>query len=131
MIEKDPNEISPSTPGAKLDAGKIRTHLLKDFGLALMAVADLMTKGAEKYVEGGWLSVANGIQRYEDALLGHYLRETYEEYDADMLIPHEVQTAFNALARLELMIRENEDWMKRLLKRESSGSYIQKEKDTI
>ncbi len=36
--EYDPNGIMAGAPGAKLDAGKIRLHLLKDFKLALMAV---------------------------------------------------------------------------------------------
>lgn len=114
-VERDPLGIPAGDPGAKLDDGKIRAALLKDMGLALMAVAELLTLGAEKYSESGWVSVPNGKERYDDAMARHWLRNGYEEMDSDMVIRHEVSVAWNALTRLEKLIRSDEEWRRRLL----------------
>lgn len=112
-------EINPHVSGAKLDSNKIRTDLLLDFGLALTAVADLGTTGAIVYSEGGWLDVPKGKQRYTAAMIGHMLKEKYEACDSDTKFRHEVATAWNALARLQLSIMEDKEWKDRLLKRQS------------
>lgn len=96
--------IDPHVPGAKLDHNKPRASLvLKDFSLALMEVCKVGTKGADKYSDHGWLSVENGIERYESALLRHLLdmRETDEESG----LLHAAHAAWNALAVLELKLR--------------------------
>jgi hypothetical protein len=36
------------------------------------------------------------------------LQENYEEYDSDLPVLHAAQVAWNALARLELILREKE-----------------------
>lgn len=94
-------------PGAKLDAGKMRASLLLDFARALEAVGDVCTFGAEKYSRGGWLEVPDGPRRYTDALLRHLLAEGQgESHDPESLIRHSAHVAWNALARLELALRE-------------------------
>ena len=118
--EMDPTGLKPSDAGAKLDAGKIRVSLLKRFGLALMAVADLATGGAEKYSAHGWADVENGVERYDDALGGHWLKEMFEQEDPDMKVPHQVSTAWNALAKLQLLIEQDPEWMARLLARKAT-----------
>lgn len=108
-MESDPNGVSQHSPGAKLDAGKIEAGLLMDFGKALLAVAEISTFGANKYSRGGWLHVTDGYRRYTDAMIRHLLKESYEEYDLDSELLHAGHTCWNALARLELLLREKEN----------------------
>ena len=104
--EADPNGISQHDDGAKLDRGKPDCSLLGMFGLALLAVSEVGTLGAEKYTRGGWRNVPNGIVRYTAAMVRHFLKEDREEYDDELPVRHAAQVAWNALARLELIIEE-------------------------
>lgn len=106
MSEKDPHGIYQHQPGAKLDAGKVMAGVLCDFSLALMAVAEVGTFGAVKYTRGGWQSVPNGVMRYTDAMWRHLLKERHEPVDSDSGLLHASHAAWGALARLELMLRE-------------------------
>jgi hypothetical protein len=110
-IEKDPHGTEPGQPGAKLDAGKVRPSLiLDDMSRALLAVAEVGTFGARKYSDGGWLVVPDGFRRYTDAMDRHRLKESAEgPYDRESGIPHAAHLAWNALARLELLLREIEE----------------------
>jgi hypothetical protein len=105
--EIDPYDMSPSDKGAKLDAGKVKMNLvLGGFSNALMEVGKVGTFGAKKYTEGGWLEVPCGIARYSDAMLRHHFQEMAGEFDCeDSGISHAAHTAWNALARLELMLK--------------------------
>jgi hypothetical protein len=107
--EKDPKGIDPHVAGAKLDAGKPDASLLLMFGKALRAVAQVGTFGAQKYSRGGWQSVPDGQNRYTAALMRHLLKENYERYDSDSELLHAAHAAWNALARLDLMLREEDD----------------------
>lgn len=104
MSEADPNGLSAHVPGAKLDAGKIRVWLcMSGFARALMAVADVTSKGAIKYTPDGWRDVPNGYERYMDAMGRHMLAlGRGEQIDADTQCLHLAQVAWNALAALEL-----------------------------
>lgn len=108
--ELDPTGRDAHTPGAKLDAGKVRPALvLGQFARALWAVSAVGTYGAVKYTENGWISVPNGIDRYDDAKLRHWLKDKMgESLDSDTLLAHAAHEAWNALARLDLLIREQE-----------------------
>lgn len=106
MSEHDPSGIEAHKPGAKLDAGKAEAGLLLDFGLALGAVAEVSTFGARKYTRGGWQSVADGQRRYTDAMMRHLLKERREATDGDSGLRHAAHAAWNALARLELELRQ-------------------------
>ena len=110
MIETDPTGRAASVPGAKLDAGKNRLGLvLMDFARALREVGRVGTYGANKYSASGWVSVPDGVQRYTDAMFRHLLSEaTGQEYDPDTELLHAAHTAWNALARLDLMLRERQ-----------------------
>ena len=106
--EKDPHGKNSHAPGAKLDAGKVRAGLmLKGFARALLEVAKVTTYGAKKYSENGWKKVPNGIDRYDDALARHFLKSAFEEYSEDDKLLHLAQTAWNALAELELYLEAN------------------------
>ena len=93
QTEKDPNGIEQHQPGAKLDAGKPMAGVLGDFGLALMAVAEVGTFGAKKYSRGGWQSVPNGIERYTDAAWRHLLKESQEPHDRESGLSHAAHMA--------------------------------------
>ena len=116
MSESDPNGVAAHTPGAKLDHGKpaIWRGLLDYFPRACIAVADVSTRGAAKYAWKGWESVPDGINRYGDALGRHQVKESIEglwDIGVGGLGPdvlHASQVAWNALARLELIMRELE-----------------------
>lgn len=108
-VEKDPNGIDAHAPGAKLDAGKLRPALvLGGFANALIAVTKVGTDGANKYTDNGWKEVANGFARYSDAEARHRLkRESGETTDPDSGSLHLAHEAWNALAKLELYLKDN------------------------
>jgi hypothetical protein len=111
MTEADPHGRPPNTPGAKLDAGKapVMRGALQYFPRALGAVADVSAFGAAKYTWGGWESVPDGVARYSDAMGRHILGEAADgPLDPETGLSHAAQVAWNALARLELMLREFE-----------------------
>jgi hypothetical protein len=108
--EKDPTGKNPHEPGAKLDQGKIPVWrgLFDYFPRACLAVADVSYKGAQKYAWKGWETVPDGIPRYTDAMQRHVLMESIEGLtDNDTGCLHASQVAWNALARLELILRDN------------------------
>lgn len=110
--ELDPSGKDPHEAGAKLDAGKNRLGLvLGGFSKALQEVGKVGTFGANKYTDNGWKSVENGKERYTDAMLRHYFKEVEGELkDKDSELLHAAHFAWNALARLELML-EDAVWM--------------------
>lgn len=92
-------------PGVKLDAGKPRVGLvLGSFANALLEVSKVSTFGARKYTADGWKTVPDGFDRYTDAMLRHYLQESNEFIDEESQMMHAAQVAWNALARLELIL---------------------------
>jgi len=108
--EHDPHGIAVHTPGAKLDAGKNRLALvLGGFARAIQAVGEIGTAGAKKYTDRGWLRVPDGVDRYSDALMRHLSKEWEGEmWDPDSGQMHAAHAAWNALARLELLLLEQE-----------------------
>ena len=104
----DGSVIPQHQPGAKLDQAKALAGVLLDFGMALDAVSQVGTFGAQKYTRGGWQSVPNGEQRYEDALMRHLLKIRTEEMDPETGMPHLWAVAWNALAVIELQCRRDQ-----------------------
>lgn len=94
--------------GVKLDEGKIRLSLvIISFALAMQEIGKVGTFGAAKYTDDGWESVPDGRKRYTDAMLRHLLSEgAGERYDPESGLLHAAHTAWNAIARLELELRE-------------------------
>jgi hypothetical protein len=109
-MERDPHGKSPHESGAKLDACKNRLGLvLCGFARALQEVGHVGTLGAAKYTDNGWTAVPAGIERYTDAMLRHLLQEARGElHDSDSKLLHAAHLAWNALARLDLIVREQE-----------------------
>lgn len=108
--ERDPAGLGAHEPGAKLDAGKVRAGLvLGGFARALLEVSKVGTFGAAKYSPTGWIRVEGGVDRYTDALHRHLLAEAIgEALDDQTDLLHAAHAAWNALARLDLMLRERE-----------------------
>lgn len=108
--ETDPNGKDLKAGGAKADAGKIPVvrGALHYFPRAITAVAELSQIGANKYSWKGWESVSDGINRYGDAMGRHELKieSDYSRRDPDTGVLEAVAVAWNALARLELILRE-------------------------
>ncbi len=110
-VEADPNGLHPNSPGAKLDAGKVRPSLvLGGFARALWEISKVGTYGATKYTDNGWMEVVDGDKRYDDAKMRHWLKEKMgEKCDKDTNLTHLAHEAWNSLARLDLYIRETEN----------------------
>lgn len=108
--ERDPTGLEAHQPGAKLDAGKdMPSLILSAMPRALMAVAGVGTFGYRKYTKDGWIEVTDGINRYTDAMDRHRLKEFIDgPVDPESRLLHAAHLAWNALARLELMLREQE-----------------------
>ena len=98
--------------GVKLDAGKspVAMGVIGYFPNALLAVADVSAYGAKKYglycADKNWMRVPKGIERYTDALGRHLVKEAIDPIDEESGLHHDAMAAWNALARLELRIRE-------------------------
>lgn len=96
--------------GIKYDDKKPRCGLVfGGFSRALIEVARIGTFGANKYTDNGWKGVDNGYERYTNALYRHLLAESDKEYDEESEMLHAAHAAWNALARLELILRTNEN----------------------
>lgn len=94
--------------GLKYDIDKPRTHLVfQDFADALLEVAKVGTHGAAKYDDHNWLSVDNGFERYSSAMIRHYLAENEDYFDDDSGYLHAAHAAWNALARLQLILNQH------------------------
>lgn len=106
--EADPTGRNPHEAGAKVDAGKVEMSLILDgMPRALRAVAEVGTFGANKYTRDGWQEVPDGFRRYRNAQQRHandFARG--EVFDSDSKLLHLAHEAWNALAKLELFIRE-------------------------
>jgi hypothetical protein len=115
LVELDPQGLNPKQAGAKLDSGKVDTlrGAIQYFPRALSAVAHVSELGAKKYSWMGWRTVPDGIRRYGAALARHLIYEhDARDTGAGGLGPdvlHAAQVAWNSLARLELIIQEEDE----------------------
>jgi hypothetical protein len=110
--ESDPTGKSQHEPGAKLDSGKVLPWLcISGFAHALTAIADVTTKGAQKYTPNGWVTVPNGEERYMEAFGRHMMAlGRGETVDPDTQCLHKAQMIWNLLASLELELRKAAGW---------------------
>jgi len=106
----DPSKIASG--GIKYDGGKpcVYQGLILYFPRACLHVADVSTFGAAKYAWNGWSAVDDGFNRYKNAQYRHALyREMGEQIDPDSKKLHLAHEAWNAMAALELYLREEND----------------------
>ena len=120
-METDPNGLDQHEPGAKVDAGKPRVHLIYDaMPRALWQIAAVGTFGAEKYTDHGWQEVPDAINRYRDAMYRHQIKRAAGElFDQDSGLLHAAHEAWNALAILELTVRQINEFQQDESQRES------------
>lgn len=111
LTENITHGIPQHEPGAKLDSGKPDLDLvLGAFSGALQEVGKVGTFGAKKYTNNGWLVVPDGIRRYSSAMLRHYFQESEGNYlDEETSLPHAAAVAWNAMARLQLILNEEQE----------------------
>ena len=103
------SEDKVSVGAIKYDADKspIYRGAVSYFPRAIAEVARVSAFGASKYAWKGWESVDDGVNRYSDAMVRHLAYEGEGEVlDPDSGLLHAGHVAWNALARLELLIRE-------------------------
>jgi hypothetical protein len=112
FIDKDPSGRALKEPGTKGDHGKspVMQGVLQYFPRALLEIGRVSERGAEKYSWRGWEKVPNGKIRYGNALVRHIILEDIDgDFDSETGLLHAAQEAWNALARLELILREKEN----------------------
>jgi len=99
-----------NTHGFKDDSSKPDLHLvLGGFAKSLNEVGKVGTFGANKYTKYGWKFVPKGKKRYSSAMLRHYFQDTEGTLiDDDSNLLHAAHCAWNALARLEIILHELE-----------------------
>lgn len=106
-------EDSPS-PGQKFDDGKPDMTYLRYLKRALMAVVRVMEAGGRKYSRGDFLHVPDAVRRYDAAQMRHWLEDPTEivedlnEFSPGVPLSHEMCNATNALFKLEIRLREEE-----------------------
>lgn len=111
-IELPPLQDTFNPSEATRKAGKIRMDLvMKDMPRAIEALARVMTWAlAEKgYKESDWLNVPDGIREYHGGMHRHDNKEMRgQEFDDESNLEHAIHTAWNAMARVELILRKKE-----------------------
>lgn len=106
----DSNE-KVASGAVKYDGGKapIFRGALLYFPRAMEKVAAVSQFGASKYAWNGWRNVDDGYNRYSDAMVRHLAYEGKGEVlDPESGLPHAAHAAWNALARLELALHQEE-----------------------
>lgn len=102
-------------PGKKFDTGKapIVQGCFQYFPKALLAVADVSAYGANKYDvpyhDKNWARLDDAFNRYTDGLGRHLVGEYIDgPNDPESNKLHAAHVAWNALARLEILINNTE-----------------------
>lgn len=110
IFNKPETPIQPPRDGIKHDKGKNRLGLvLGGFARALQEVGRVGTSGAKIYGDNNWIELTDGEERYYDAMFRHILKEAADQkLDVDSGMYHAAHIAWNALARLDLMLRRKE-----------------------
>ena len=113
--------MSSNSSGVKYDAGKapIVQGCIHYFPKALLAVSEVSAYGANKYKvpfnDKNWMRLDGAFNRYTDGLGRHLALEGLEQTDSGEYDPtgqpgsnllHAAHAAWNALARLELLLTE-------------------------
>lgn len=92
--------------------GKVRMDLvMQDMPRAIEALARVMTWAldAKGYKESDWLHVPDAINKYSGGMHRHDNKEKRgQEFDEESGLEHAVHTAWNAMARVELILRKKE-----------------------
>ena len=102
-----PKDTEPQ--GVKYDDGKPRlAEMIQDFDKAMIALCKVWEYGADKYTKSNWKFVDDGERRYTNALVRHLVAENDSMYDSESYLLHAAHIAFNAIARLQLILQDYE-----------------------
>lgn len=105
-----PPVADASKEGRKV--GKVRMDLvMQDMPRAIEALARVMTwaLGEKGYKESDWLHVPDAINKYSGGMHRHDNKEKRgQEFDDESGLEHAIHTAWNAMARVELILRKKE-----------------------
>lgn len=92
--------------------GKVRVDLvMQDMPRAIEALARVMTWALDSkgYKESDWLHVPDAINKYSGGMHRHDNKEKRgQELDEESGLEHAIHTAWNAMARVELILRKKE-----------------------
>ena len=99
--------------GVKDDEGKPQPFkgFINYFPRAILAISQISVFGAKKYSWGGFASVENGEDRYEEAQFRHLLQrciEGKESLDEESEYLHLLHEAWCSIAKVEMYLREQE-----------------------
>jgi len=100
--------------GKKYDAGKapVFRGFIQYFPRAIKSVSMVSMFGAKKYnvayEEVSYQKVDEGYGRYSDADARHLVEECINPVDADSELEHAQMHAWNAMARLEMLLKGRE-----------------------
>lgn len=95
--------------GIKYDSGKAKIgEMLVSFKKSLLEVCKVYEFGFNKYGKDNFKNVENGYTRYTNAMIRHLLKEDSEIYDEETELLHASHCAWNALARLEMLLKQKE-----------------------
>lgn len=99
--------MSVKVIGRKHDGGKapVMKGFVRYFPKAMESVAKVSEYGAKKYDWHNWANVDDGFDRYSDAMMRHLLLESIEDHDDESGLLHAAHAAWNAMCRLELLLR--------------------------
>lgn len=93
--------------GVKHDNGKPEPRLvLGSMARAILAVSEVASYGAKKYSPDNWLLVDDAMERYTDAGDRHRLMSSHHDNDDESGLLQLAHAAWNALAVLELKLRD-------------------------
>lgn len=107
----NPNRPDLSVIGHKDDHAKPMPYkgFIQQFPRAIIEVSRISEFGAKKYAWNNWHKFKD-TDRVDEAMTRHILAEAMgDEVDFDSELMAAAHTAWNAMARLELMLREIEE----------------------
>ena len=107
-----PRDLLPNATKEGRKIGKVRMDLvMQDMPRAIEALARVMTWAldAKGYKESDWLHVPDAINKYSGGMHRHDNKEKRgQEFDDESGLEHAIHTAWNAMARVELILRKKE-----------------------
>lgn len=105
VTDKEKLALIAKHGGLKFSKGKVRLALMfRGFAPALWEMGVVATKGALKYADNSWQTVAGALDLYEDALERHVLAwQSGEDFDPEFKTHHLAHAAWNCLAILTIL----------------------------
>ena len=79
--------------------------LILDFAQALQAVAKVKRFGLKKHPANSWKQ--ESVEADTDAMLRHFVAESYEAIDPESDLLHAAHLAWRALARLQKLLQQS------------------------